>query len=94
MDDIDPISTKLIANEFISIFRNVTQKTDGATTGGNRYNLVISRDSDGGDLSYKCTVAPWDSGINYFNFDSQTETAGNNAFTTCYNDLITFTIRK
>ena len=94
LDDIDPISTKLITNEFISIFRNLTQKTDGETTSGNRYNLVISRNSDGGDLSYKCTVAPWDSGINYFNFDNQTETTGDNAFTTCYNDLITFTIRK
>jgi hypothetical protein len=90
MDNINPISSKLIANEFISIFRNVEQKTDGETTSGNRYNLVITRDSEGVDLSYKCTVAPWESGINSFNFDNQTETTGDNAFTTCYNHLIPF----
>ena len=92
LDDIGPISAKMIENEVISIYRIVYQRTGKEITSGNRYTLTINRNS--GELEYTCRVAQYDSDINYFNDDTQTETKGVNAFTTCYNDLITFTIRK
>ena len=92
LDDIGPISAKMIENEVISIYRIVYQRTGKEITSGNRYTLTINRDSD--ELEYTCRVAQYDSDINYFNDDTETETKGENAFTTCYNHLITFTIRK
>ena len=86
MDNINPISAKLQDQEFISVFRNVEQKTDGNTTSGNRYNLIIEKGSSG--LEYKCLITPWEASVNYFNFDKTVETTGFVAYASCYNVLI------
>ena len=88
MDNINPISAKLQDQEFISVFRNVEQKTDGNTTSGNRYNLIIEKGSSG--LEYKCSITPWEVSVNYFNFDKTVETTGNVGYTNCYNELISW----
>lgn len=88
MDNINTNSAKLQNNEFISVFRNIEQKTDGATTSGNRYNLVITKGSSG--LEYSCRITPWEASVNYFNFDNTVETLGNTGYTNCYNELISW----
>ena len=88
MDNINPVSAKLQDQEFISIFRNVEQKTDGNTTSGNRYDLVIEKGSSG--LEYKCRITPWEASVNTFNFDKTVETTGNVGYTNCYNELISW----
>ena len=88
MDNINPISAKLQDQEFISVFRNVEQKTDGNTTSGNRYNLVITKGSSGVD--YSCKITPWEAGSNGFNFDNTVETTGNAGYTNCYNEIISY----
>ena len=88
MSSIGSVENKLKNNEFISVYRNLEQKTDGETTSGNRYNLIIS--SDGSALDYNCKIYTWSAGLGGYDYDNPVETTGNVGYTNCYNELISW----
>ena len=88
MSSISSVENKLKINEFISVYRNLEQKTDGETTSGNRYNLIIS--TDGSTLDYNCKIYTWSASLGGYDFDNPVETTGNIGYTNCYNELISW----
>jgi len=89
MNSINSVQSKLKPNEFISVFRNIEQKTDGETTSGNRYNLIIT--TDGSTLEYSCKIYPYSTSSQRFDTDNPTsESSGNTGYTNCYNELISW----